>query len=67
MAHPDDLNAYEIAARANAKLAIDPCSTTAFDALAGFMYRKPEHQPWGTTFLRGAPGLGEPAAADILR
>ena len=36
-------------------------------SLAGFMYRKPEHQRRGTTFLRVAAGLEEPTAADALR
>ncbi|MBI3198912.1 MAG: adenylate/guanylate cyclase domain-containing protein [Rhodospirillales bacterium] len=36
-------------------------------SLAGFMYRKPEHQRRGTTFLRIAAGLDDPAAADALR
>ncbi|MFI5002220.1 MAG: adenylate/guanylate cyclase domain-containing protein [Reyranellales bacterium] len=36
-------------------------------SLAGFMYRKPEHQRRGTTFLRVAAGLEAPAAADSLR
>ena len=31
------------------------------------MFRKPEHQRRGTTFLRIAAGLEEPGAADILR
>ena len=36
-------------------------------SLAGFMYRKPEHQRRGTTFLRVAAGLEDPTAADALR
>jgi adenylate cyclase len=36
-------------------------------SLAGFMFRKPEHQRRGTTFLRIAAGLEDPAAADALR
>ena len=36
-------------------------------SLAGFMFRKPEHQQRGTTFLRIAAGLEDPAAADALR
>jgi adenylate cyclase len=36
-------------------------------SLAGFMFRKPEHQRRGTTFLRVAAGLEDPAAADALR
>ena len=36
-------------------------------SLAGFMFRKPEHQRRGTTFLRVAAGLEDPAAADGLR
>jgi adenylate cyclase len=36
-------------------------------SLAGFMFRKPEHQLRGTTFLRVAAGLEDPAAADPLR
>ena len=36
-------------------------------SLAGFMFRKPEHQRRGTTFLRVAAGLEEPSAADALR
>jgi len=36
-------------------------------SLAGFMYRKPEHQRRGTTFLRIAAGLEDPTAADALR
>ncbi len=34
-------------------------------SLAGFMFRKPEHQRRGTTFLRVAAGLEEPSAADV--
>jgi adenylate cyclase len=36
-------------------------------SLAGFMFRKPEHQRRGTTFLRIAAGLEQPDAADDLR
>jgi adenylate cyclase len=36
-------------------------------SLAGFMFRKPEHQKRGTTFLRIAAGLEHPQAADALR
>jgi len=36
-------------------------------SLAGFMFRKPEHQRRGTTFLRIAAGLEDPTAADALR
>ena len=36
-------------------------------SLAGFMFRKPEHQRRGTTFLRIAAGLEEPEAAEPLR
>jgi predicted Zn-dependent protease len=36
-------------------------------SLAGFMFRKQEHQRRGTTFLRVAAGLEDPAAADALR
>lgn len=36
-------------------------------SLAGFMFRKPEHQKRGTTFLRIAAGLEEPQAAESLR
>ena len=36
-------------------------------SLAGFIFRKPEHQRRGTTFLRVAAGLEDPAAADPLR
>jgi adenylate cyclase len=36
-------------------------------SLAGFMFRKPEHQRRGTTFLRIAAGLEDPAAAEALR
>lgn len=36
-------------------------------SLAGFMFRKQEHQRRGTTFLRIAAGLEDPAAADALR
>jgi adenylate cyclase len=36
-------------------------------SLAGFMFRKPEHQRRGTTFLRIAAGLEDPAAAAALR
>ena len=36
-------------------------------SFAGFMFRKPEHQQRGTTFLRIAAGLEDPAAADALR
>jgi adenylate cyclase len=36
-------------------------------SLAGFMFRKQEHQRRGTTFLRVAAGLEDPAAADPLR
>jgi adenylate cyclase len=36
-------------------------------SLAGFMFRKQEHQRRGTTFLRVAAGLEDPTAADALR
>ncbi len=36
-------------------------------SLAGFMFRKDEHQRRGTTFLRIAAGLEDPAAAEALR
>jgi adenylate cyclase len=36
-------------------------------SLAGFMFRKPEHQKRGTTFLRIAAGLEDPKAAEALR
>jgi adenylate cyclase len=36
-------------------------------SLAGFMFRKEEHQRRGTTFLRIAAGLEDPTAADALR
>jgi TolB-like protein/class 3 adenylate cyclase len=36
-------------------------------SLAGFMFRKPEHQKRGTTFLRIAAGLEDPQAAEALR
>lgn len=36
-------------------------------SLAGFMFRKPEHQRRGTTFLRVAAGLEEASAAEALR
>ena len=36
-------------------------------SLAGFMFRKPEHQKRGTTFLRVAAGLEGATAADPLR
>ncbi len=36
-------------------------------SLAGFIFRKPEHQRRGTTFLRIAAGLEDPAAAGPLR
>jgi adenylate cyclase len=36
-------------------------------SLAGFMFRKEEHQRRGTTFLRVAAGLEDPTAADALR
>jgi adenylate cyclase len=36
-------------------------------SLAGFMFRKAEHQRRGTTFLRIAAGLEDPAAAEALR
>ncbi len=36
-------------------------------SLAGFMFRKPEHQNRGTTFLRVAAGLEAPEAATPLR
>ncbi len=36
-------------------------------SLAGFMFREPEHQRRGTTFLRIAAGLEDPKAADALR
>ena len=36
-------------------------------SLAGFMFRKQEHQRRGTTFLRVAAGLEDPIAADALR
>jgi adenylate cyclase len=36
-------------------------------SLAGFMFRKQEHQRRGTIFLRVAAGLEDPTAADALR
>jgi adenylate cyclase len=36
-------------------------------SLAGFMIRQPQHPRRGTTFLRIAAGLEDPAAADALR
>jgi adenylate cyclase len=36
-------------------------------SLAGFMFRKPEHQKRGTTFLRIAAGLEDPQVAEALR
>src|SRR5262245_1489263 len=36
-------------------------------SLKGFMFRNPEHQRRGTTFVRIAAGLEDPVAADALR
>jgi len=56
---------------AKARAALDEATRIAPDqverSLAGFMFRNPEHQRRGTTFLRVAAGLEAPEAADPLR
>lgn len=56
---------------AKARAALDEATRIAPDqverSLAGFMFRNPDHQRRGTTFLRVAAGLEAPEAADPLR
>jgi len=56
---------------AKARAAVDEATRIAPNqverSLAGFMFRNPEHQRRGTTFLRVAAGLEAPNSADLLR
>ena len=56
---------------AKARAALDEASRLAPGqverSLKGFMFRNPEHQRRGTTFVRIAAGLEDPSAADALR
>src|SRR5262245_62440733 len=56
---------------AKARAALDEASRLAPGqverSLKGFMFRNPEHQRRGTTFVRIAAGLEEPDAAAALR